>query len=312
MRALHVTLSALLLATFACTTDATNEGVAAQDIIAPGDGTYRVDVSADRVRAGATSHLALRVVGPDGAQIREFDDLHTQAMHFVAVSSDLKSFLHVHPTLQPNGSLTIDTPIAVPQPYNLFFEYDPKGAATAQTSRASLTPEGSAAVAPNLAAGPVFSGNALRYTIADDTRVELQPVAHGMIMPGMATTLKVAVKTLAGQPATDMVEWLGMPGHAIVLSEDASTFIHAHAMAAGSGGHGGHDMDGMDMGNMEMPETGEGGHGGHGATPPAATTPSVLDVAVTLPKAGLYKMFLQVKRGDRVVTAPFVIRAMAM
>ncbi|MBX3233542.1 MAG: hypothetical protein KIT84_11100 [Labilithrix sp.] len=311
MRGLYLSLSALVLVTAACSTEVDAEGAAVQDIIAPpaGDGTYRVAVSADPVQAGETSRLTLRVVDPNGRQVKEFDDLHTQPMHFVAVSSDLKSFLHLHPALEANGSLIVDAPITASQPYKLFFEYDPKGPATAQTSTSSLAPEGAAAVAPNLAAGPIFSGNALRYTIADDTRVELQPIPHGMIMPGMAATLKVAIKTLAGAPATDMVDWLGMPGHAIVLSEDSSTFIHAHGMPAGSGGHGGHG--GHDM--PAAPATGHGGHGGHGTTPPAAgSTASVLDVEVTLPKAGLYKMFMQVKRGDRVITAPFVLRATAM
>ena len=51
-----------------------------------------------------------------------------------------------------------------------------------------------------------------------------------------------------------------------------------------------------------------GGHGGIGATAAA----NVLDIDVTLPRAGLYKVFVQIKRGGRVVTAPFVLRAVTM
>ena len=61
---------------------------------------------------------------------------------------------------------------------------------------------------------------------------------------------------------------------------------------------GGMDMDGGMRGMEGM------GGGAHGA--------NVLDIAVTLPKAGRYKMFVQVKRGDTVVTVPFVLRAMNM
>jgi hypothetical protein len=117
-----------------------------------------------------------------------------------------------------------------------------------------------------------------------------------MLMAGMMTTLEIAVLNADGSAATDLVDWLGMPGHAIVLSEDTSTFIHAHAMPPGMG-----DMGDGGMGGMAATAGGTGGH-----------EPSVLDIELTLPTAGLYKMFVQVKRGDEVVTVPFVLRAMTM
>ncbi len=124
-----------------------------------------------------------------------------------------------------------------------------------------------------------------------------------MLMPGMATTLEIAVQNADGSPATDLVDWLGMPGHAIILSEDTTTYIHAHAMPPGMG-----DMDGG-MGGMDGGMGGMDGMGGHGG---GAHGANVLDIQVTLPKAGRYKMFVQVKRGDTVVTVPFVLHAMSM
>jgi hypothetical protein len=38
----------------------------------------------------------------------------------------------------------------------------------------------------------------------------------------------------------------------------------------------------------------------------------VLEVEVNLPRPGLYKMFMQVKRGAEIITAPFVVRAVTM
>lgn len=260
---------------------------------------YRVELTTtSQVQPGTTAQLSIRVLDPNSKPVTAFDDLHTQTMHVVAVSSDLRDFLHIHPTVAGDGSLSVTAPIALAQPYKFFFEYDPAGAAGEQTSRANLYPVGgTAAVSPKLATAPgAFDGSATTTTVSDATRVELQPVAHGMIMSGTATTFRVAVKTETGSPATDLVDWLGMPGHAIVVSEDTSTFIHAHAVRAGTGtadgGHGGHDgMSGM------------GGSGGAG---------NLLDIAVTLPSSGFYKMFVQVKRGERVVTAPFVLKAMEM
>jgi hypothetical protein len=290
--------STFALAALACVPTPDDEH--ADDTSSSALASYRVDVAGGAaVAAGSTAHLTLRVFDPNGQRVTAFDDLHTMPMHFVAVSSDLQDFMHLHPTLQANGDLTVDAPIAVDQPYKMFFEYDPKGPAEQQTSRGELSPLGAAAVSPGLASQPAFDGSALRATTVDDTRVELQPLPHAMIMSGMNTTFRVSIKTSAGTPATDLVDWMGMPGHAIILSEDTSTFIHAHGMPAGMGGHGGH---------------GGHDHGDHGTdgTTTGATTPADLDVDVTIPTPGLYKMFMQVKRGDRVITAPFVLHATTM
>lgn len=177
----------------------------------------------------------------------------------------------------------------------MFFEYDPAGPTGEQTSRATLRPVGAASVAPALASIAAFDGSTTLATLSGTTKIEMQQLAHGMIMAGMPTTLRVAVKTANDAPVTDLVDWLGMPGHAIVFSENTSTSIHAHAMRPGTGHGEGH-------GGMH------GGHGGMGA----AAAANVLDIDVTLPRAGLYKVFVQIKRGGRVVTAPFVLRAATM
>jgi hypothetical protein len=71
-------------------------------------------------------------------------------------------------------------------------------------------------------------------------------------------------------------------------------------MPAGSGGHGGgHDGHG-------------GGHDGHGAADAGTGGVGELEVNLTLPRAGLYKMFFQFQRRDVVYTAPFVLKSVAM
>jgi hypothetical protein len=299
MRTALVLACLFVSSTLACAVDSssTEGGIdASEDALS----TYRIEASVtpSPVVVGSTPELAIRVVGSEDGPVTKFDDLHTQPMHVVAVSSDLKDFLHVHPVLGDDGVLEVAVPITQAQPYRFFFEYDPLGPAGQQTNRATLRPQGGQPVAPALASAPaIFDGSAAKTTATDGTRVTLEPVAgHGMVMPNMATTLRVSITTAAGAPVTDLVDWLGMPGHAIVLSEDSETFIHAHGMRPGTGGHGGH-----------------GGHEGHGGTTPAAPpvgAANLLDVELTVPQAGLYKMFVQFKRGETVMTAPFVLRSM--
>ncbi len=319
--------AAFLVATLVACAGEPADGTEGVDVAESALSEYRIEVksSAPTIQSGGDVPLAIRVLGANGTPVTEFDDLHTQPMHLVAVSSDLQDFIHIHPTLGDNGVLTVDAPVALAQPYRMFFEYDPAGGgANPQTNRATMRPGGALAVAPNLASAgsAIFDGSRTKSVLVGDTRVELAPQAHGMLMPGMATTLRAIVKTSAGAPATDLVDWLGMPGHAIVLSEDASTFIHAHGMYPGSGGHAGHSTvpapvatdphAGHTMAPAPVAADPHAGHGGAAPAPVAAASQNLLDIEVTFPSAGLYKIFVQTKRGENVITAPFVVRVTAM
>src|SRR5262249_17509143 len=100
----------------------------------------------------------------------------------------------------------------------------------------------------------------------------------------------------------DRIEWLrfsvdgplqlymGMLGHAAVLSSDASTFAHLHPsgsvpmatlVAASGNPHSGHTMN----------------------LPP--TLPSTVAFPYRFPKPGKYRVFIQVKRNDRIETGVF-------
>lgn len=251
---------------------------------------YRATVTTNPspVIAGAPAMLSVRVKGSRSTPVTQFDPLHTQAMHLIAVSSDLEDFIHVHPALQPAGDLKVSATFARKEPYSLFMEYDPAGAPEQTLSRASVRPAGSVLVAAQLNQGDAFGGSGSKTTIAGNTRVELVGPPGGMIMPNVAAHLVVRFRNMNGTPVNDLREWLGMPAHGIIVSPDRMTFRHAHGMAESAGGGGGH-----------------GGHGGAGAT-----TTGPVGIDVTLPKAGLYKMWVQFQRGTTLITAPFVLSVM--
>jgi hypothetical protein len=81
-----------------------------------------------------------------------------------------------------------------------------------------------------------------------------------------------AADASTGAPATDLEPYLGASGHLLVVSSDLTSAIHAHPEGAATGG------------------------------------PEVVFDPI-LPAPGLYKVWLQVQRKGRVVTAPFVIEA---
>lgn len=242
------------------------------------------------VVVGAPASLSIAVHGPGGAPITAFDPMHTKPMHLIAVSSDLEDFIHVHPVPQPAGDLTVSATFARSEPYALFMEYDPAGAAPATLSRARVAPAGAHLVKALLSQADAFGGSVSKVVTSAGTRVELVGTPGGMIMPNVPAHLVFRFHTASGAPVNDLTSWLGMPAHGIIVSPDLKTFSHVHGMAE-SGAGAGHDHH----------------HGGA----MASTTTGPIGMDVTLPNAGLYKMFVQFQRGSTVITAPFVLSVMA-
>ena len=251
--------------------------------------SFRANVTTNPspVIVGSPTMLDVRVEGPGNVAVTQFDLLHTQPMHLIAVSSDLEDFIHVHPVLQPAGNLTVSATFSLSQRYALFMEYDPAGTPGQTLSRARVTPAGALLVGPQLNQANAFDGSVSKTVIAGGTNVELVGAPGGMIMANVPAHVVVSFEDTNGTPINDLTDWLGMPAHGIIVSPDLKTFVHAHG----------------------MPETAAGGgHGGHGG---ASTSTGPVGIDVTLPKAGLYKMFVQFQRGTTLITAPFVLDVMA-
>lgn len=248
------------------------------------------------VRPGQPATLDIQVHDAHRRLVTAYAPLHTRTMHLIAASQDLEDFHHVHPSLGSDGHLRTTLTFARPQPYSIFLEYDPQGG-DQQLSRVRVTPLGSRAAVPHWNAADAFTGDAARSLVVGSTRVELVRLG-ATIRAGRAIRLMARVRDQGGGPAR-IKDYLGMPGHAILLSKDLSHFQHLHGERGGSGSHGGHGM-GM---------TGAMAGMNHGSTPPmpAWTTSDDLGFDVTFPGSGLYKVFIQFERGSTVITAPFIV-----
>jgi hypothetical protein len=227
---------------------------------------------------GANVGIDIVVRNRSGAVVTSFDLVHTQPMHLIAVSSDLSDFIHIHPTLSPAGHFSTNVTFGLDHPYSLFMEYEPTGTPDETLSRAGLSPAGATFVPAHLRASDAFMGDASKTVVASNTSVRLEGHAGGMLMANTPAHVVVDLRDANGAPISDLTNWLGMPAHAIVLSEDLKTFVHLHG----------------------MPENGG-----------ESTSSGPLGIDLTLPTGGLYKMFLQFQRGTTVITAPFVLDVMA-
>jgi hypothetical protein len=96
-----------------------------------------------------------------------------------------------------------------------------------------------------------------------------------------------------GKPAGDLEPYMGMAAHAVFLSTDGNVFAHVHP--AGS----------VSMAAVKLAEAGSAGTGNmhHQPIGPEVSFP------YGFPKAGEYRIFVQVKRAGKVETEEFVAKA---
>jgi hypothetical protein len=275
-----------------------------------------VATSPSPVSVGSEATVNFSVFGPDGKKVEQFESLHTEDMHVIKVSSDLTDFQHLHPRKSANGTLSLRTTFDRPTPYTIRAEFDPKGPVGETTSGAEIVPAGAREIRPDLAT-EVRTATAAGYRKTVDpengphvpgrTAVTLNG-GEVSLRAGQASTLTFSLTDPGtGGPVENLRDWLGMPGHAIVFSEDKASFQHLHGhVMENSGGHGGHTpVDTMERGG------GHGGHGGHGTAPsPRSPTTKSTDLMfeANFPRAGLYKIWVQFQRDKQVVTADFAVR----
>lgn len=248
--------------------------------------TYRLDVTPrSEATVGRTSQLDLTVRRRDGVRVQQFDPLHGHPMHLFAASFDLEDFQHVHPTLAADGFLTAQVGFARPAPYTFFAEVAPAGDPAGElVLTRTIWPVGARTGFGRLDASAAFDGQTAQATTVDDTRVCLAPIGTSL-HAGAPVTLLVEVTDPRGAPV-ELEEWQGLPAHAIAISEDSQQFLHFHGTSAAAPLHE---------------------HRGH-VTASAPARESNLLVDATFPEWGLYKLWVQLQRAGRVVTAPFVVR----
>jgi Cu/Ag efflux protein CusF len=223
--------------------------------------------------------------------------------HLFLVSQDLSDFQHIHPRQLSDGGFVIKTLLKRPGLYKVYTDIYPLDGAPQflQTNisaagwrgdlvagQAHLTPD--ATMTKAVGGVKVTSGNAEALGIdlkapdarpAGDLKVELQPDSTPLIC-GRKITLKYRLTDVAtGQPARDLIPYLGAWGHMLILSEDQTEAIHSHT-------------------EETIPEE---------ADLRKARGGPDLSFDVLFPAPGNYRVWAQFLRGDKLSTVAFDLRA---
>jgi hypothetical protein len=191
-----------------------------------GEYGLKLETKPGAVKPGEKIQLRFLISHPQtGEQVKEFNILHDMPFHLFVVSQDLESFEHIHPDKKPDGSFVIETVMPKAGYYKLFSDFFPVGG-TPQVIQRNLVTAGytgdllasQAKLTPDKVLVKTVSGMSCELTFDP-----VEPVS------GKPAVLKYhLVDAQTGKPVTDLQPYLGALGHTLILSEDATDYLHSH------------------------------------------------------------------------------------
>jgi hypothetical protein len=254
------------------------------------------------------SLLRLRLDNPNEAEPTRFrseqpdrirlDDLipdHGHLMHlFIVRMPDMKAFWHLHPDQTQPGDFAQNLPIMGEGQYRLYADIvHHTGFPETQVATVNL---------PSVAGEAMSGDDAGSVDLVPSDKVAQLSGGCRMVWERDEKRFKAnqpywfrfRVEDKDGKPASDLEPYMGMAGHAVFISTDGNVFAHVHpagsvSMAAVNLAEGRGAKSGME--SME-----------HGAGSAEVSFP------YGFPKAGEYRIFVQVKRAGKIETAEFVAK----
>ena len=220
---------------------------------------------------------------------------HGKLMHLFLVSEPaLDAVAHLHPVPRTPADLDFDVDVP-PLPAGRYRVYGDivheSGYAQTLVSSVDLDGAGDGSPTPTDADDSWFSGTAapeaasVPFHLGDDSRLVWERGAAPMTT-GVERDLHFEVRDKAGANA-DIEPYMGMAAHLVIASQDGSVFAHLHPSGS------------ISMAAMQR-FAGDNPHASH-----VMPLDSRISVPYAFPKAGRYRMFVQIKRGGKVLTAAF-------
>ncbi|MDQ6786621.1 MAG: cupredoxin domain-containing protein [Acidobacteriota bacterium] len=284
------------------TTDLTNSEAATNagaPVTTDAAKAFSVDFNSEpsEIKAGTPVTLSFTIKDRQGAAVKDLSIVHEKPMHLLVVSKDLAEFYHIHPEQQPDGSYRVSHVFPNGGDYKLYADFTPKEAAQVVERiyvKVAGTERSPVALVPD---------QKLEKTV-DGLRVVMKPSAE--IKAGEELTLDFQVfDAKTNKPATDLQNYLGELAHFVIISEDGRDFVHAHPMSKTESMG---DMNGMKMNDQKADNHADDGHD-RWKTESTTIKPSQSEVSAhtAFPRSGVYKLWAQFQRGDRVINVPFIV-----
>jgi hypothetical protein len=232
------------------------------------------------VTVGTPTRVSFVIRQPDGKPLTQFKrgpGPHT-GVHLIMVRRDLSTLIHLHPPIQPDGTISDTVTFPRPGPYRVVIDAYPKTSGLQPNFQlfTTLRVAGTYTPQPPPSFTPADTVDGYRITLHGT------PNLHAI----QAAFLTITVTDPNGKPAS-FTPWFGALAHAIFFREGSLSYFHTHVCAPGAAGCtsilGGAKVTG------------------------SSSTPGKLNVGVLVPVAGTWRLFLQCRVNGHVLTAPFTL-----
>jgi hypothetical protein len=235
------------------------------------------------VRPGHPVSISFSVKMPDGQALTRYrtgSGPHT-GVHLIIVRSDLAYIIHKHPPIGPAGRLRQTVTFPAPGPYRVLVDLYPDLPGGQPNFQLHATVHVAGAYRPVKLPGfrPDQVVDGYHFTVRGAPRV------HAI----QAQFLHVNVTDPTGRPVR-FVPWYGALAHAIFFHQGSLDYFHTHICAPAAPNCG--SLVGVTASRVT----------GH------STAPGRLTVGVLLPVPGTWRLFLQLRQGARVLTAPYTLK----
>src|SRR5215213_2332199 len=233
------------------------------------DNSFKMELATEPQELTASRQVKLTLAIRDKSDnlVSDLEIVHEKPIHLIVVSDDLSFFNHIHPQLAPDGRYTVETSFPSGGAYKLYASYTPEDA-EAQVSDLKVD------VAGRPRERVALVPDTQDTKPSGDHLVTLRP--DNTLVSGKPVMLRFAVTDArTGASAVgDLQPYLGALAHFVIISQDTSRFLHAHPTVESDSA--------------------------------AQPNPEVAAQTVFL-KPGLYKVWAQFQRNQRVETVDFVL-----
>lgn len=233
------------------------------------------------VSPGRPTTITFTVQQPNGQPLTRYrtgSGPHT-GVHLIIVRDDLAYIIHEHPPVGPNGLLRQTVTFPAPGPYKVLVDVYPNipgGQPNFQLFQ-TVNVSGAYHAKPLPPFQPALT--------VDGYHVDM--LGHPSLHAIQAQFVKVDVTDPKGRNVT-LVPWFGALAHAIFFHAGSLDYFHTHVCSPGAA-----NCSSL-LGATRIAGT--------------ASAPGKLTIGVLLPEPGTWRLFLQMKLGGRIVTAPYTLR----
>jgi hypothetical protein len=235
-----------------------------------------------QVTPGHPVTVTFTVVLPSGKPLTAYKTgpgPHT-GVHLIIVRDDLAYIIHQHPPVGANGLLRQTVTFPAPGPYKVLVDVYPNipgGQANFQLFR-TINVTGTYKPKPLPAYKSNLTVNGYHFVMAP------HPAVHAI----QAEFINIDVTDSHGHKPT-FVPWFGALAHAIFFRKGTLDYFHTHICAPNAPNCG--VLAGVPSSRIAG----------------TSTAPGKLTIGVLLPAPGTWRLFLQMKLGGRIVTAPYTL-----